>query len=322
MLQALVINEKARTVYQLLLAGPCVDVGELPSRTGLTEQQVHTALEVLAALDLARPCGNVPGGWEAISPGVGLAAIMQRQEELAQRQRHVDVAKTAAAAYAVAHSTPGHLERLGDLQSTQVLAGNLVRSSMTELQVTFPAPIIAGELPVPDDWHACHADGGTRLRALYHDSVRDDPAAMLQAAQLASSGAQVRMASDLPPTLIISDKHAALILLEPARPHNGAICVREPIIVTIFATIFNNTWKRSMPLEGAAPPAFALGISANERALLTLLGTGLTDEAVARRLGTSVRTTRRQVATLMAKLGASSRFQAGRKAAERGWFQA
>ena len=60
--------------------------------------------------------------------------------------------------------------------------------------------------------------------------------------------------------------------------------------------------------------------TADERALLKLLAAGLTDEAVARRLGRSVRTTRSQVAALMVKLGASSRFQAGHKAAERGWL--
>jgi adenosylmethionine-8-amino-7-oxononanoate aminotransferase len=51
-----------------------------------------------------------------------------------------------------------------------------------------------------------------------------------------------------------------------------------------------------------------------------LLDTGLTDEAAARQLGVSVRTVRRQMAALMGKLGASSRFQAGHKAAERGWL--
>jgi DNA-binding CsgD family transcriptional regulator len=61
-------------------------------------------------------------------------------------------------------------------------------------------------------------------------------------------------------------------------------------------------------------------VSGDERALLRLLAAGLTDEAAARRLGISVRTARRQVAVLMDKLGASSRFQAGYRAAQRGWL--
>jgi len=47
---------------------------------------------------------------------------------------------------------------------------------------------------------------------------------------------------------------------------------------------------------------------------------GATDEVVAAQLGVAVRTVRRTVATLMNRLGARSRFQAGVKAAGRGWL--
>ncbi len=47
-------------------------------------------------------------------------------------------------------------------------------------------------------------------------------------------------------------------------------------------------------------------------------GAGLTDEAAARRLGTSLRIYRRRVAELMAALEAGSRFQAGVRAGELG----
>ena len=83
--------------------------------------------------------------------------------------------------------------------------------------------------------------------------------------------------------------------------------------------MFRTAWEVAKPLNAAALADLGL-ITADERALLKLLAAGLTDEAAARRLGRSVRTTRRQVAALMDKLGASSRFQAGHKAAERGWL--
>ena len=53
--------------------------------------------------------------------------------------------------------------------------------------------------------------------------------------------------------------------------------------------------------------------------ILSGLSAGLTDEAIAGRLGISVRTCRRHVATLFQVLGATSRFQAGVLAAQRGW---
>jgi DNA-binding NarL/FixJ family response regulator len=54
--------------------------------------------------------------------------------------------------------------------------------------------------------------------------------------------------------------------------------------------------------------------------MMRLLAAGLTDEAAANRLGVSLRTVRRQVRTVMTRLQASSRFQAGYNAAERGWL--
>jgi DNA-binding NarL/FixJ family response regulator len=57
-----------------------------------------------------------------------------------------------------------------------------------------------------------------------------------------------------------------------------------------------------------------------ERKLLDLLAQGLTDEAVAKRLGVSVRTERRMIASLMRRLQASGRFEAGVKAAQYNWI--
>jgi DNA-binding NarL/FixJ family response regulator len=53
-----------------------------------------------------------------------------------------------------------------------------------------------------------------------------------------------------------------------------------------------------------------------------LLGEGLTDEAIAGRLGISPRSARRIAGDLMEKLGARSRFQAGACAVQRGWLKA
>ncbi|MDJ0386171.1 hypothetical protein [Streptomyces sp. G-G2] len=46
----------------------------------------------------------------------------------------------------------------------------------------------------------------------------------------------------------------------------------------------------------------------------------MTDEAAARRLGVSQRSVRRRMSALMERLHASSRFEAGLKAAQQGWL--
>ena len=78
-------------------------------------------------------------------------------------------------------------------------------------------------------------------------------------------------------------------------------------------------WDIATPL-GVAQDPDREGLTDQERALLKLLAGGLTDEAAATRLGVSTRTARRMMADLMERLNARSRFEAGLKAAQRGWL--
>lgn len=62
------------------------------------------------------------------------------------------------------------------------------------------------------------------------------------------------------------------------------------------------------------------GPTPQERAILRLMLAGVRDEAIARDMGVSIRTFRRNLATLMSKIGAENRFQAGVKASAKGWL--
>ena len=54
--------------------------------------------------------------------------------------------------------------------------------------------------------------------------------------------------------------------------------------------------------------------------VLAMLGAGFKDEAIARHLGISMRTTGRRVLSILDHLQASTRFQAGAQAVRRGWL--
>jgi DNA-binding CsgD family transcriptional regulator len=80
--------------------------------------------------------------------------------------------------------------------------------------------------------------------------------------------------------------------------------------------------RRSLRLAGvrrAAPriKADASGLTGREREILALVGAGLTDVEVARRLGVSRSTVAAQLASASVKLGAANRAQAAVLAAER-----
>lgn len=322
MLQVLLgLDDTAGTVYKAMLAGPAADVHVLSARTGLTESQVHVALKELAALELVR-ANSTHGKWEPASPELGLAAIVRRHEaDLARRQHEIAAAYAGAAtAYAAAYPASSHIERLEDLQSIDALAKKLIRNAETELQITVTSHQPSCGWPASSLLDQPGLAPGVKVLALYHDRTGQDPAAMALAVKLAGPGSQARMTPDLPPVLVISDRQAALIPIDPARPANGALGIREPAIVNALIAMFGNAWGSAAPLDATNPANGTHAVSGDEKALLRLLLAGLTDEAAARRLGISVRTARRQVAVLMEKLGASSRFQAGHRAAQRGWL--
>lgn len=81
---------------------------------------------------------------------------------------------------------------------------------------------------------------------------------------------------------------------------------------TAVGTISTDTDRQAIERrEIPQPPA-------RNHVVLRLLADGLTDDAIARRIGVSVRTVRNDVAGAMTRLQARSRFQAGVRAVQLG----
>ncbi|SHF30211.1 helix-turn-helix transcriptional regulator [Streptoalloteichus hindustanus] len=144
---------------------------------------------------------------------------------------------------------------------------------------------------------------------LAQQSVRD------QLHDLVASGVQVRTSDTPPQSLMVFDQSTALIAVDGRRPASGVRIVEDPIVVRGLEALARALWETGRSPDDDEPPP-----SAVEHRVLRMLGLGVTDETAARRLNMSERTFRRHVARLMARLGTSSRFQAGAEAARRGWI--
>jgi DNA-binding CsgD family transcriptional regulator len=90
----------------------------------------------------------------------------------------------------------------------------------------------------------------------------------------------------------------------------GAVVLYGKATVTAFCSLFDWIWERAIPVDLRMGNRDDLGIS-QEMEAIWLLAQGYTDETVAKRLGVSPRTSRRIVESMMRRLGARSRFQAG-----------
>ncbi|MEU3994454.1 LuxR family transcriptional regulator [Streptomyces fungicidicus] len=126
----------------------------------------------------------------------------------------------------------------------------------------------------------------------------------------------IRVARLPPLQVLIADRATALVVVGSPSERRASL-IKAPEVLLALCTLFESIWHSS------ASPAEHLAFGDRDRAVLVrqILGAmraGITDEVAARELTVSVRTYRRYVAEIMALLGASSRFQAGVRAAELG----
>lgn len=159
---------------------------------------------------------------------------------------------------------------------------------------------------------------GTTLRCLYQADTTRTPEILRYLGDFALAGAQVRVTRRITHRTIIVDRGLVLVAVEPDTLQQPYLVIREPVLVLVrsffeqFATIWRDAHSVGVGPEDSLEETLV-------REILEALKTGVTDEVAARQLNVSARTVRRRVAAVMDLLGASSRFEAGVKAAQTGW---
>jgi DNA-binding CsgD family transcriptional regulator len=312
------LDETVSAVYQALLAvgGGTADIGTV---TGLPEGDIRTALAALAGLNLVRSPFGMSDSWRVVRPELGFAALVHKREaDLAALRAAI---AEADAAWSARLQRPwGEAEPIEDWRDAVAEAFRLAGQAVTDFALVMPG--------APEPLALLHADlsryetavaGGTRIRALYHDSTRSNRAGLALAKRAARAGAEVRTAPVLPLPMVVCDVRAALIQAGPGR-REAALSVREPSIVAVLAAVFGNAWDTATPLGTPIVPDESTGLTPLEQGLLRLLADGLTDKVAGRELGVSESTVSRLMKDLMTRFGATSRFQAGHIATQRGWL--
>jgi DNA-binding CsgD family transcriptional regulator/sugar-specific transcriptional regulator TrmB len=310
-----------------MLDTPGSGVSDLATRLGWTVGRVHDALDELSRLSLLRPSHDSPGRWLAISPEVGLSALLARQEaDIAERQSRIAASRHAVAAIVedYAASRPAteqwEVEKLNGVDEVRNCIEKMVQQCEKEI-ISFVPQGALDESNVkasrPLDL-AC-AQRGVRTRDIYLESVRNHPPTTAYLRWLAEHDVQIRTAATLPLRMTVFDGRYALMPIDPQNTSQGAVLTRSPGTITALSALFELTWRTAVPL-GEERPRDESGLTPQEREVLNLLVQGHTDDVVARKLAISVRTGRRITADLMERLGARSRFQAGARTVRRGWL--
>ena len=321
------LDALSESVYRLMLLHPGDEPPQIAERLEREESEIASALERLADFALARPPG-VHGRWRAVNPELGLAALLARQEsEALRRQRELERSRGALTGLIAEYAS---LRPQGPESGVEVIS-NLaeVRYRLEQLATESVAEVLSFAPGGPQPAQVMEASRaldeqtlgrGVRMRTVYLDSVRNDPATVRYAQWLNELGGTVRTVPALPLRMIVADSATAVVPLDPDDPRRGAVLLRSPGVIAALRALFEQVWEQAKPL-GVTPRRDSRGLSDQERQLLRLLAGGLTDERAAQRLGVSLRTIRRMMADLMTRTDSRSRFQAGIKVAALGWLE-
>ncbi|WP_405632965.1 LuxR family transcriptional regulator [Streptomyces sp. NBC_01174] len=324
--QALGLGPDELRVYEALL-----DVPAHPSRTALaqsldlTARRVAKALDHLAGHGFTQPARGTAGLPAAVAPSTALrspihlrqAELLDRSAELEELTGSVDrIAAQLLSSVNTPRATGIETARGGAAIGARV--ASLLVSASEEVALLDRPPYATSQpdgMPAPLDV-AEPVRRGVRVRVAVDREGLSFQGRARGLGDLAVQGVQIRVGTDLPTKLITVDRRVTLLPTDAADPTASALVVSDSLLSNALVPLFEAVWERAVPIGSVTHDR----ITDEDRELLTMLASGLKDEAMARRLDIHVHTVRRRITRLMHALNAETRFQAGVQAALRGWL--
>ncbi|MEW2305073.1 LuxR C-terminal-related transcriptional regulator [Streptomyces sp. NPDC006655] len=315
------------SVYLELLARGGVEPETLARELGLSGGEAAHVWPSLEALGLiARP----PGEGEQIvpvSPEAALLRVLRRQQALAeQRAQEVRRLEQAVGALVEVYMPAVAAER-SEIQLSVVSGRIELLQTLNDLSDTAQDVVScmhAGRVPsllelrrdLSRDRHLVERGITVRHLQLQRHAATADYAVHFEA--LADIGVALRLAPVVPLHMFIADNSLALLPLDPEAPEQGMAVLRGPQLIRSFTAVFDHIWHGATPYPVGRRDKAAVDLTQEQTAIVRMLAEGVKDEKIARNVGVSPRTISRQIAELMQRLGVTSRFAAGVRAAELG----
>ncbi|MGO1054747.1 helix-turn-helix transcriptional regulator [Crossiella sp. CA198] len=317
-LEALDPGTEHGRVYRALVCLPRAGVAELATETGIKPDTVRRLLHELVARNVAVALDG--GAWEAHSPAEITESALRRDavRRAEARQSGTELERL----FRFVRREEGHygaLEVLADTERILATMQRMQRAATQEMRIIDRPPYFAqpSYYANQETLQFDRMAAGVGYRTIYYESAFND-GTIPDIPRMIAAGEQARTLKEPPMKLVIADDQLAVVTLEAEGGQSVvALLIRPSSLFTALSNTFETLWKLAVPIS-------AVGVDALEddrdRVILTLMASGATDEAIARRLDLSRRTVVRRVAMLLDRLGATTRFQAGVQAARRGWL--
>ena len=295
------LPEGVETAYRMLLRGRSWTAASLADKLGWPVDRTREALLRLAADGLTTDSAERPGAVRAIEPCLALPALAAKRDPAA-------VARFVAATRRPIGG-PGPHVALAGLDDAVAYLERLATSVASEIVFLVPTWTAgAHEFARPVAETALRR--GASVRHVWASSVMEHPEAAEYAGWLTARWAPPRLVDQVPVRATLVDGATAIL----ADAHRTGL-VRATTTLNTLTRMADRLWRSGKPAPARGKPTTP---DVRNQLVLRLLADGLTDDAIARRVGVSVRTIRNDVADAMTRLQARSRFQAGVRAVQLG----
>jgi DNA-binding MarR family transcriptional regulator/DNA-binding CsgD family transcriptional regulator len=310
LLRAAGVDPFDESVYRSVLARHTAVPSDVADELGCSPERVVRALDRLREHGLIARRNGRHRRYAAVDPQVAVEALVRT------RANELDQIRTAVGELSqlfVAARADG-AEQIEIVHGSDALLRWFVRLQQEAreevLGLDRPPYVEADQNPVEGTALA----RGVRYRGVYAPEALDG-ARLREIHDLTRRGERARVLPGLRVKMAIADRRLALLPLTFDMNDVRAAVIRPSALLDALVDFFELCWQQALPLHGDADE-----IGEDDKALLALMAAGLKDEAIARRLGWSLRTMRRRTSALHTRLGATNRFQAGAIAARRGWL--
>ncbi|MFE3878760.1 LuxR family transcriptional regulator [Kitasatospora sp. NPDC059146] len=304
------LDEGARELYRAILGeGGRIRIDEIrPEDEAAVKQLADLGLLVLRAAD---------GSYSTVNPravGERIGADLREESArlLARAAAVPDLLDDLTQAYDTA---PRRANPIGGTR--RAVGFDQIRHVIAQCIRDYPHEALAAQ---PDRIHPPahrvdslvqtrrYVDFGGSIRTLYGPQARMDPDHVEFAAQTTNAGSRIRVLNTPFNRIMIFDRTVALL---PASLDNKvAAVVEDPAVVAHLADVFDQQWQQAEVVDWVALAGGSLAPAAHEQVGRLLAG-GLTQRAIASRMGLSERTVAGHIARLREVYDAETLFQLG-----------
>ncbi|WP_166353364.1 helix-turn-helix transcriptional regulator [Phytoactinopolyspora limicola] len=326
MLEPIGPSSRAETIYRFVLFNPGLSIDEVAAATEVERAAVSGVAHELKELNLVTVTDDEH--LNPVSPQVGLRDLcIQAEVGVADRQQQVDAARKAVELLILEYEQSRKVamaEQIDGEDRVRDLACSMLDEIDAELSICFPPHVTwvrtccsISSSPL----FTRISTGKTRARVVHQQNDRALSTTTRRFTHSVSeAGGEVRLLPHVSAPLMLVDG-AVVILSPPGDNHTvSAWRVTNPSIVKTTRVLFDLQWNAATPVS-EPQQRNKDELTSLDFELLRLLSEGHTDKAVAAKLGIGLRTVGKRMAELCTMLGARSRFQAGVRAAQRGWLR-